>query len=147
MSKKFLIITVFISNIVFATVIPVPLSPSSTKNNTINSLSSMATLNLYKRGLDKDVAEQKVLDTLSGDTNLDDLMAQNIVVQLEAIEREDIINFVSNAALYGKNIDFSSYETLISLLQKSNKVSLDKDILAKVQKISLENKNIKSIYS
>jgi len=145
MNKRILIITVFLSNIAFATVIPASLPHNSVKNNTINSLSNMATLNLYKRGLDKEVAQKKISDSLSGDENSNDLMMQNILNQLDALSREDIINFVSNAALHGRNIDLSSYDTLLCMIQKNSKISLEKIMIEKLQKIALQNQNIRSL--
>jgi len=145
MNKRILIITVFLSNIVFASVVSVPLSQNSLKNSTINSLSNMATLNLYKRGLDKEVAQKKISDSLSGDENSNDLMMQNIISQLDALSREDVINFVSNAALHGRNIDLGSYDTLLCMIQNNGKLSLEKTVLEKLQKIAQENQNIKAL--
>ena len=144
MNKRILIITVFLSNIVFATVIPEHLSNNSVKNRTINSLSNMAALDLYKRGLDKKVAQKKVLNSLQGDENSNDLMMQNILNQLDVLQREDVISFVSNAALYNRSVDLSSYDTLPCMIQKNNKISLEKTMLEKLQKIALQNQNIKS---
>lgn len=145
MNKRILIITVFLSNIAFATVIPASLPHNYVKNNTINSLSNMATLNLYKRGLDKEVAQKKVAESLSGDENSNDLMMQNIISQLDALSREDVINFVSNAALHGRNIDLGSYDTLLCMIQNNGKLSLEKTVLEKLQKIAQENQNIKAL--
>ena len=147
MNKRILIITIFLSNMVFATVIPVPSSQNSAKNNTINSLSNMATQNLYKRGLDKTIAQKKIADSLLGDENSNDLMSQNILKEFEAIKREDIINFVSSAALYGKEVDLSSYATLLSIMQKTTNIALEKDALEKLQNIALQNQTIKFLAS
>jgi hypothetical protein len=145
MNKRILIITVFLSNIVFASVVSVPLSQNSLKNSTINSLSNMATLNLYKRGLDKEVAQKKVAESLSGDENSNDLMMLNIINQLDMLSREDVINFVSNAALHGRNIDLGSYDTLLCMIQNNDKIPLEKTVLEKLQKIAQENQNIKAL--
>lgn len=145
MNKRILIITVFLSNIVFATTIPTPISHSCVKNTTVNSFSNMATQNLYNRGLEKKVAQKKISDSLKGDEASNDLMMQNIINQLSLLKREDIITFVSNAALHNRDIDFSSYETLLQMIQENGKIPLEKTVLEKLQKITQQNQNIKSL--
>ncbi|ABB45060.1 hypothetical protein Suden_1786 [Sulfurimonas denitrificans DSM 1251] len=145
MNKRILIITVFLSNVVFATLTPLPPTQSSLKNSTINSLSNMATLNLYNRGLDKAVAKKKISDSLRGDENSNDLMMQNILNQLDVLSREDLVKFVSDAALHSRDVDLSSYGTLLCMVQKNSKTTLDKTVLEKLQKIALENQNIRSL--
>ncbi|MDD2905536.1 MAG: hypothetical protein WBK95_08310 [Sulfurimonas sp.] len=147
MSKKILIITVFLSNIVFAAAVPVRASHNFVKNNTVQSLSSMATLNLHKRGLDKDLAQKKVADSLGENAAINNLMAQNITAGLETITHEDIVSYVSDAALYAKSVDLSSYGTLLSLVQKSTTLALEGATLQKIEKIALENQIIKYAYS
>ncbi|MBU1657849.1 hypothetical protein KKG72_02215 [bacterium] len=146
MSKKIIIISVFLSNIVFASVLPLNISQNNANTNQLNTLSNMAGLNLYKRGLDKKIAQQKISKSLQGDEYTNDLMAQNITENFAEITKEDIVTHISNSALYEKSVDLSSYSNIISLVQKSNKLVLDKENLEKIQKISLENTKIKSSY-
>jgi hypothetical protein len=105
----------------------------------------MATLNLYNRGLDKAVAKKKISDSLRGDENSNDLMMQNILNQLDVLSREDLVKFVSDAALHSRDVDLSSYGTLLCMVQKNSKTTLDKTVLEKLQKIALENQNIRSL--
>jgi hypothetical protein len=72
-------------------------------------------------------------------------MAQNIIKNMTHLKQEDVISHLSNCALYGKSVDLSSYENILSLVQQSKKIALDKSDLETIQKISLENKNIKSL--
>lgn len=144
MNKKIIIITVFLTNIVFASVSPlsIPLNNSNTKR--VNTLSGMVSSNLHRRGLEKSVAEQKVSKSLQGDAYTNDLMAQNILENISGIKKENIIAYLTNCALYGKNVDLSSYESIVALVQQSNKLALEKADVQIIQKISLENQYIKS---
>ncbi|MBU0721488.1 hypothetical protein KJ877_09105 [bacterium] len=146
MSKKIIIISVFVSNIVFASVLPVNIAHGSANSNRLNTLSNLAGLHLYQRGLDKKTAQQKISKSLQGDEYVNDLMAQNIIENFTKITKEDIVAYISNSALYEKSVDLSSYANIISLVQKSRTFVLDKADLEKIQKISLENTKIKSLY-
>jgi transcriptional regulator NrdR family protein len=104
----------------------------------------MVSANLHRRGLNKSVAEKKVSQSLQGEAHTNDLMAQNILENMSDLKQEDIIAYLSNCALYGKSIDLSSYESIVSLVQQSNKFVLEKADVQIIQKISLENQYIKS---
>lgn len=144
MNKKIIIITVLLTNIVFASVLPVNVPLRNSDTNRVNTLSNMVSTNLHRRGLDKSVAEKKVSKSLQGEAYTNDLMAQNILENMSDIKQEDIIAYLSNCALYGKSVDLSSYESIVSLVQQSNKLALEKADMQIIQKISLENKYIKS---
>lgn len=149
MKKEILILTVLISNIAFASALPLEVREAieiTTKKNRVVSLYSTASDHLYKRGLDKNVAKQKVLDSLKGDEYINDLMAQNIIENFNDIKFEDIISYIGDSALHGKSVDLSSYANIINLFQKNNGLALDTLILEKIEKISLENKSIKLLY-
>lgn len=145
MNKKIIIITVLLTNIVFASVLPVAIPLKNSNTNRVNTLSNMVSSNLHRRGLDKSVAEKKVSQSLEGDAYTNDLMAQNIINNLSDIKQEDLIAYLSNCALYGKSVNLSSYENILSLVQQTNKITLDTADLQIIQKISLENQNIKAL--
>jgi len=147
MSKKILISTVFISNIIFASVSPAQISQVQSNKNRLGTFSSLVSLHLYKRGLDKDVAIQKVSDFLVGKDFENDLMIQNILSNFDKIEHDNVVEYIANSALYSKEVDLSSYDTLIGMVQKIENKSLDALILKKIEKISLENKKIKQLHS
>ena len=147
MNRRILIFTVLISNIAFGSVLPIEFrefKEISTNKNGLSSLADAAVIHLYEKGLDKNAAEQKVTQVLKGHTYTDSLMAQNIIEKLNEIKHEDVVAYISNAALYGTNVDLSSYSTLVNLAHKGQKIDLDRSTLDKIKKISQENKQIKS---
>ncbi|WP_304545758.1 hypothetical protein [Sulfurimonas microaerophilic] len=143
MNKKIIIFTVLLTNITFAYALPVEVrvtSEISESRKSSESLASMSIEALHERGLEKDAAQKKVLKSLKHGEHLSHIMAQNIMKHFDEIEHNDIVSHISDAALFGKSVDLSSYEHLISFAQKTKKMVLDQGSLEKLEKISLENK-------
>lgn len=147
MNKKILISTVFISNIIFASVLPSQINQINLNKNRLKSFSGVVSLHLYNRGLDKDAAIQKVSNSLKGEDFENDLMIQNILSTLDDIKYENIVAYIADSALKSKEVDLSSYDTIIGIVQKISKMSLDKLTLKKIEKVSLENQKIKQLHS
>ncbi len=146
MKSKILISTVLISNIVFASVLPVSTNQTN-KNKKFNTFSNAISLQLYKRGLDKNIAQKKVSKFLVGKDFENDLMVQNILNNFDIVNYNNIIEHIAKSTLYSKKVDLSSYEGIIGIVQRVYTNPLDKKTLEKIEKISLENKKIKSLYS
>lgn len=145
MKNKILISTVFISNIIFASVVPSQINQINFNKN-FNTFSSAVSLYLYKKGLDKNVAQEKVSQFLVGGDFENDLMVQNILNNFERVNYEGIIEYIAQATLHSKKVDLSSYESIIGVLQKINNTLVDKQTLAKIEKVSLENEKIRVLY-
>ena len=142
MNKKIIIFTVLLTNITFAYALPVQVKVvrevSESRKNSEN-LASMSIEALYERGLEKSAAYKKVVASLEHPQHTTQMMAQNIMKHYKEIEYSDIVSYISDAALFGKSVDFSSYEHLIAFAQKTKKLVLDQENLEKIQKLSLEN--------
>jgi len=145
MSNKIFIITVFISNIAFAGVLPQAIIQETVNTKSNNKLSAQVSSQLFKRGLDKKIAIAKVKNTLAEGENINDLMVQNILQNIPSMKESDIVNFIAQAALQEKHVDLSSYETLIALVQRYTNVAFDKELRLHVEKASLENEKLKSM--
>ncbi|MDH4944426.1 hypothetical protein [Sulfurimonas sp. C5] len=148
MNKKIIIFTVLITNITFAYALPVEVrevSTTSESRKNSETLASMSVEALHERGLEKDTAKNKVLQSLKHGEHLSHIMAQNIIKHFDEVEHNDIVSHISDAALFGKSIDLSSYEHLISFAQKTKKLTLDQGNLEKLQKISLENQSFANL--
>ena len=145
MSNKIFIITVFISNIAFAGVLPQANIQETVNTKSNNKLSAQVNSQLFKRGLDKKTAIAKVKNTLAEGENINDLMVQNILQNIPSMKESDIVNFITQAALQEKRVDLSSYETLIALVQRYANVAFDKELRLHVEKASLENEKLKSM--
>lgn len=144
MNKKIIIFTVLITNITFAYALPVEVrevSTSESRKNT-HTVAGMSVEKLHERGLNKDAAQNKVANSLQHDEQTIHIMAQNIVNHLDEVKHHDIVSHICDAALFGKRVDLSSYEHLISFVQKTKKAPLTQETLEKLHKISLENQAI-----
>ena len=146
MNKRILISTVFISNIIFASVLPSQINQISLNKNRLGTFSTVVSQHLYKRGLDKEIAQKKVSSFLIGEDFENDLMIQNILSNLGMLEYDSVIEYIANSALYSKEVDLSSYDTIIGMVQKINS-NLDKLTLQKIEKVSLGNKKIKQLHA
>jgi len=145
MSNKLFIITVFISNITFATVVPI-LDPQTIINTkSINSLISKVYLQLVNNGLDEQISNTKLNSSLLHSNVQNDIMAQNILKNIPSLKEDSIIDFIAQAVLREQKVDLSSYETIISLVQRHSTALFDKESLQQIEKTSLENEKLKSL--
>ena len=145
MSNKILIITVFISNIAFGAVIALPNTLKTVTAKTVSRLTQKSVKQLYERGLDTDVATQKVQATLENDMQTNEIMVQNILTSVSELHEHDIINFIADAALHNNKIDLSSYETLIALVQHKSHTLLNTSLRLELEKVSDANERVKNI--
>ncbi|MCD6190277.1 MAG: hypothetical protein J7K14_01900 [Sulfurimonas sp.] len=146
MNKRILISTVFISNIIFASVLPSQINQISLNENRVGTFSSLISLHLYKRGLDKEIAQKKVSNFLIGEDFENDLMIHNILSNLDMLDYDSVVEYIASSALYSKEVDLSSYDTIIGMVQIINN-NLDKLTLQKIEKVSLENRKIKQLHA
>ena len=146
MNKRILISTVFISNIIFASVLPSQINQISLNENRVGTFSSLISLHLYKRGLDKEIAQKKVSNFLIGEDFENDLMIHNILSNLDMLDYDSVVEYIASSALYSKEVDLSSYDTIIGMVQIINN-NLDKLTLQTIEKVSLENRKIKQLHA
>jgi hypothetical protein len=144
MSNKIFIITVFISNIAFGAILPIATIQKTITTKDTNRILKRVSNNLSSRGIERQIADKKVNDILSDNAFTTDMMAKNIIKNIVNVKENDIIAFLSQAALQGKKVDLSSYSTLIALVQQSSKTLVDADLVKKIEKLSNENERLKT---
>jgi len=123
--RQILVITVFLSNITFATILPADTiealrditTTQEYKEETKNTLHSAAVAHLIKKGLDSDVAEARVKAALTHSELEAEIFAQKIV-QEKKISYNDIVEYVAQAALYKKQVNLGLREEITALLQR-----------------------------
>ena len=74
-----------------------------------------------------------------------ELNHENNVKVGDKLKESDIVSFIAQESLKNKKVDFSSYETLISLTQNNSQLLLDKELLAKIEKLSMLNEQVKNM--
>ena len=145
MKKSFLLATVLVSNVVFASIIPSQNILVEVNKLQQNSLSNMAVVSLLNKGLEKDIAQSKVSNTLVNKTLSADLMTHNLVSVIDELSLEDVVTFISEAALFDKNVDLSSYSTLVSIVQKKVGLVLSSENLNALENVSSLNEKISKL--
>ena len=148
MKRQILASTVLISTIAFSVVLHADIRDinevrKSRTDTTRVNVSHAVSTHLCDKGLDKKIAEQRVGKYLKYDEHANSLMVENIEKNFNELSHKDIISYVSNSVLFQKNVDLSSYSHIVELVHKSNKMTLDKLALVKVERVSNENKNIR----
>ncbi len=122
------VITIFLSNIAFTSVLPADalenfrdVAVSQEQNEeTKNTLHNAVVTHLINKGLDVDIAKERVEAALSHSELEAQLLAQQIV-HTQKISYSDIVEYVANAALYKKQINLSHPQELTALLQRNKK--------------------------
>jgi len=151
MKIKILIVTAFITNIAFASSLPIDLRETKdakeikVNNNNTKTLANIVSAHLYNKGLDKDVANERASKVLIGDGVASDLMVMNLLNHFPELQHEDVISYMSKCALFNKNVDLSAHDNILSLVQQSDSLIVDKHTLAKIKKVSFENKHIQLV--
>jgi len=152
MKIKMLLVTVFISNIAFASSLPIDTreiknSKEITINNNTKTLATTVSTHLYNKGLDQDVANERVSKVLVGDRVTIDLMVMNLLCRFPQLQHEEVVAYISKCALFNKSVDLSAYNDILTLVQQSSSLTPNKDILAKVKQVSSENKYMQLMHS
>ena len=141
--QNFITLTLIISglalNPVMANAVLTTVSHSQNINHTVSS--SISSL-LHSRGLDKDIADEISENFVNEEDELllailmQDLDRQNIVSSKEVLE------YLSTKALHRQNLDFYSYDHLVSMVTKIKQKSLDSKTLKQLQHIATSNKQL-----
>ena len=124
--RQIFVITIFLSNIAFTTILPADAIESfrdititqEQNEETKNTLHNAAVTHLIDKGLDADVAKERVEAALIHSELEAELLAQQIA-HTQKISYNDIVEYVANAALYKKQINLSRNEEVQALLQRS----------------------------
>ncbi len=125
--REFFVITIFLSNIAFATVLPVDhtetlrdtVATQEQNEETKSTLHNAAVTHLVNKGLDTDVAQNRVAASLSHSETEAQLLSQQIV-QNEKISYNNIIEYVAKAALHRRKVDLGKSQEITALKQRSH---------------------------
>ena len=135
MNNRILIITVFISNIAFGSIIPVVKLETSISSSVQNDFSQKVTAHLSEQGMEIEAIRKKVDYSFNSGEHSSHIMAQKIMQVFPQVKEQNIIDYFANSVLHGKVINLHSYDNVVSLLQRTDYKLLKKENLEKVQKI------------
>lgn len=111
-----------------------------------NSISSVLANILYKRGIEKEKALEISQNFIGKNEQLFALMLENLMNN-SAHTKEKLLEKLSTMALQQKNINLSSYASLIQLAQNLQKNSLNQEQLHNLELIARKNETLKELFS
>jgi len=127
MNKQNIItITLIITGLALNPLMAEEVQYTTSKNKTVNqSITSNIAKILHKRGLDEDVADDMATSFVS---NEDEILLAMLIHNLEThdiVTKEEVLEYVSNAALHKQKIDFKSYDHILGMVSKIKQKPLD----------------------
>ncbi len=138
--RNFISVTLLVSALAFN-----PLIAQQNTNITISQIernssvsSSIASI-LYKRGLDEDAAKEISNNLVEEEDELFALMIDNLVNNCSSLNKDEILEYLSTAALFRQDVHFDSYAHLVNMVSKIKKKPLNETTLAKLSSIAKEN--------
>lgn len=141
--KNLLTLTLIISGLALNPVLAQSVIQNiSHTQNTQQSVRTSISNVLFNRGLDEEVAAE-MSESLVDDA--DELMLAMLMQNLEnqnIVSKTEVIEYLSTVALHKEKLDFKSYDTLIGMVAKIQKKTLDTQTLIKLSKIAKINKQL-----
>ena len=129
MSKQNIItITLVITGLALNPLMAEEIQYTVSQNKTINqSVTSSISKVLHKRGLDEDIAYE-LAENLVDDENekLLAILIHNLEIH-NIVNKEEVLEYLSNAALHKQKLDFTSYDHMIGMVSKIKQKSLDEE--------------------
>ncbi|MEA3433366.1 MAG: hypothetical protein U9R13_02170 [Campylobacterota bacterium] len=140
MDKRNLIsVTLLVSALAFNPLVAQQLNTNTSSQIKHNTVSSSIASILHKRGLDEDAAREISNNLVDEEDEFFALMIENLVNNCSSLSKDEILEYLSTAALYRQNVDFDSYAHLVNMVSKIKKKSLSETTLAKLSTIAKEN--------
>lgn len=138
-----LTITLIISGLALNQVSANPIQNSFVPSEiTQQSISINIASHLCSRGIDKDVAEEMASNLLNEeDEILLAMFIQNLEV-LNIVKVEEVLEFLSSAALHKQKIDFHSYDNMLGMVTKIKQASLDESTKRQLSQLVKINKQL-----
>jgi len=94
---------------------------------------------LHQRGLDEDAAKEISENLVKEDEELFALMLNNLLHSCDIVEKDEILEYLSRAALHRQNVNLDSYAQLVSMVSKIKQSVLDKNTLEQLKVVAKSN--------
>ncbi len=138
--QNFIRITLFISVLVFNPAIADTLRIATNIQTDLNiNITEEIASTLYKRGLEQKVAKERVEELIKGDAELFVMMLNNLLYGCDDIAKEEIVKYLSKAALHKQIVTLNSYDQLIDIYSKIKKSTPDEEVREKLSVIAKRN--------
>ena len=94
---------------------------------------------LYEKGLDEKAAIVRAEELVNGDEKIFAQMLNNLLNGCNEINKEDLLDHLSYAALHRQNIKLDSYDHLIGIYTKVNRMHPDEKVREKLSSVARKN--------
>lgn len=141
--RNFISVTLLVSALAFNPLVAQQLNANVSsqieRNTTVSS--SIASI-LHNRGLDEDAAQEISNNLIDEEDELFALMIENLVNECISLNKEEVLEYLSTAALYRQDVHFDSYAQLVNMVSKIKQKSLDVKTLKQLSAVAKQNKEI-----
>jgi hypothetical protein len=145
--QNLLTLTLIISGLALNPVMADAVVNTVASTQTINhSISSSISSLLYNRGLEEETANELAANIVDEE---DEIFLAMLLQTLDAkniVSHNDVLEYLSMAALHKQKIDFKSYDHLVGMVSKIKKSTLDKNTLEQLSYLAKMNKMNKQLF-
>jgi len=139
--QNFLTLTLIISGLALNPVLAdSEFNRVSHSQNVNHSVASGISSILHNRGLDEDVADELATNLVNEEDEIFLAMLLQTLEVKNIASREEVLEYLSTAALHKQKLDFKKYDTLVGLVSKVKQKALDVDTLTELSHIAKINK-------
>ena len=141
--QNLLTLTLIISGLALNPVMAEAVINTVVSTQTINhSISSSISTVLYNRGLEEETADELASAMVDEE---DEMFLAMLVQTLDAkniASREEVLEYLSTAALHRQSMDFRKYDDLVGMVSKIKKRALDENTLKQLSYLAKVTKQL-----
>jgi len=140
MSKQsFISVTLLVSALTFNPLVAQQLNVTSSSQLERTSVTLSIASILHKRGLDEDAAQKISEDLVNENDDIFALMIENLLQGCDSVNKEEVMEYLSMAALHKQDVQLGNYAQLVHMLSTIKKKALDEGTLAQLSMIAKHN--------
>jgi hypothetical protein len=142
MDKRNLItVTLLLSALAFS-----PLVAREGKSYTMSqlqrtSVSEEIASKLHQQGLEEESAITMAKALVNDDVHFT-FMLENLLAHCDMLKRDEVLEYLSKAALFRQKVELHSYGQLVHMVTKINHAALDESVLQKLHTVAKLNQSI-----
>ncbi len=140
--RNFISVTLLVSALAFNPLVAQQLNTNASSQIQQRTVASSIASILHKRGLDEDAAQEISNNLVDEKDEFFALMIDNLVNNCSSLSKEEVLEYLSTAALYRQNVHFDSYAHLVNMISKIKQKPLDEKSLIKLSAIAKQNREI-----
>lgn len=112
---------------------------ATVRQNKQNNLSLNIAKKLYNRGIDNDAAHKITNEFFAGNEDLFAVLLGNLEYRCSALNKDEIMNYISSLALKRESINLDSYASLVNMLHRIKHQAPNKKVLKELKDVASIN--------